>query len=48
VSQDGDLVEDPVFGHGPGSTHVPNVVSAGLTSSLPIGEHAANRVSERL
>jgi L-2-hydroxyglutarate oxidase len=48
VSEDGELVKDPVFEHGPRSTHVLNAVSPGLTSSLPFGEHVAGEVAERL
>ena len=48
VSDDGTLVKDPVFEHGPRSTHVLNAVSPGLTSSLPFGEHVAGEVAERL
>lgn len=47
VSDDGDLIKDPVFEHGPQSTHVLNAVSPGLTSSLPFGEHLANEVLDR-
>jgi L-2-hydroxyglutarate oxidase len=48
VSDDGELVKDPVFEHGARSTHVLNAVSPGLTSSLPFGEHVAEEVAERL
>ncbi|MFC6941774.1 L-2-hydroxyglutarate oxidase [Salinirubellus sp. GCM10025818] len=48
VSDDGQLVKDPVFEHGARSTHVLNAVSPGLTSSLPFGEHVAEQVAERL
>jgi len=48
VSPDGDLVQDPVFETGPRSLHVLNAVSPGLTSSLPLGEHLAERVEEAL
>ena len=48
VSDDGQLVKDPVFEHGTRSTHVLNAVSPGLTSSLPFGEYVADEVAERL
>lgn len=47
VSDDGTLVTDPVFEHGPQSTHVLNAVSPGLTSSLPFGDHLAGEVLDR-
>lgn len=46
VSADGELVKDPLFEHGPQSTHVLNAVSPGLTSSLPFGDHLADAVLE--
>jgi L-2-hydroxyglutarate oxidase LhgO len=48
VSADGNLVQDPVFETGPRSLHVLNAVSPGLTSSLPLGDHLADRVLEGL
>lgn len=48
VSADGSLVEEPLFEHGPRSTHVLNAVSPGLTSSLPFGEHIAEAVEARV
>lgn len=48
VKDDGTLVKDPLFRHGPRSTHVLNAVSPGLTSSLPFGEHLASEISERV
>jgi L-2-hydroxyglutarate oxidase LhgO len=48
VRDDGTLVKDPLFEQGPASLHVLNAVSPGLTSSLPFGEHLANRVLKRL
>lgn len=44
VDRDGNLVEDIVVREGPGSIHVLNAVSPGLTCSLPFGEHLASRV----
>ncbi|MFB6354171.1 MAG: L-2-hydroxyglutarate oxidase [Halobacteriales archaeon] len=44
VRDDGALVDDPLFVDGPRSLHVLNAVSPGLTSSLPVGEHLAERV----
>lgn len=46
VTEDGTLVKDPMFEHGPNSIHVLNAVSPGLTSSLPFGETIAERVLE--
>lgn len=46
VSNDGDLVKEPVFEGSDRSLHVLNAVSPGLTSSLPLGEHLADRVIE--
>ena len=48
VSADGDLVKEPMFEEGPRSLHVLNAVSPGLTSSLPFGDHLADRVLEAL
>lgn len=48
VRDDGTLVKDPLFEHGPRSTHVLNAVSPGLTSSLPFGDHLAESVLERM
>ena len=48
VSADGSLVKEPLFEHGPRSTHVLNAVSPGLTSSLPFGEHVAEAVEVRV
>jgi L-2-hydroxyglutarate oxidase LhgO len=47
VRDDGTLIKDPLFEHGPRSTHVLNAVSPGLTSSLPFGEHIATEVTDR-
>ncbi len=48
VSADGELIKDPRFESGPDSLHVLNAVSPGLTSSLPFGDHLADRVVEDL
>lgn len=47
VRSDGTLVKDPLFEHGSRSTHVLNVVSPGLTSSLPFGDHLASEILSR-
>lgn len=46
VGADGEIVKDPAFEHGPDSLHVLNAVSPGLTSSLPFGDHLAERALE--
>jgi L-2-hydroxyglutarate oxidase LhgO len=48
VSDSGELVADPLVEAGPGSLHVLNAVSPGLTSSLPFGEHVAERALEAI
>ncbi len=48
VRNDGTLVKDPLFEHGPRSTHVLNAVSPGLTSSLPFGDHLADAVLDQM
>lgn len=48
VSEDGDLVKDPLFEHAGDSTHVLNAVSPGLTCSLPFGDHLSDAVLENL
>jgi L-2-hydroxyglutarate oxidase len=48
VRNDGTLVKDPLFEHGPNSTHVLNAVSPGLTSSLPFGDHLADEVIDKM
>ncbi|WP_372480341.1 L-2-hydroxyglutarate oxidase [Halomicrobium sp. HM KBTZ05] len=48
LRDDGTLVKDPLFEHGPRSTHVLNAVSPGLTSSLPFGEHLSEAILERM
>jgi L-2-hydroxyglutarate oxidase LhgO len=47
VRNDGALIKEPLFEHGPRSTHVLNAVSPGLTSSLPFGDHLAGEVLDR-
>lgn len=47
VTETGDLVKDPLFEHGPRSTHVLNAVSPGLTCSLPFGDHLAEEIIGR-
>ncbi|PGF13925.1 L-2-hydroxyglutarate oxidase [Natrinema sp. CBA1119] len=44
VSDRGELVTDPVVERGPDSLHVLNLVSPGLTSSLPFGDFLTDRV----
>lgn len=46
VADDGTLIRDPTFEEGDRSLHVLNAVSPGLTSSLPLGDHLAERVIE--
>jgi L-2-hydroxyglutarate oxidase LhgO len=46
VTDDGQLVKDPLFKHGNRSTHVLNAVSPGLTSSLPFGNHLTEEILE--
>lgn len=48
VTSNGQLVKEPVFLDGPDSLHILNAVSPGLTSSLPFGEHMAERVLEEM
>jgi L-2-hydroxyglutarate oxidase LhgO len=47
VSEDGELVKDPLFVEREDAVHVLNAVSPGLTSSLPFGEHIAETVAEK-
>lgn len=47
VSEDGDLVKDPLFVERDDAVHILNAVSPGLTSSLPFGEHIAEIVAEK-
>lgn len=44
VSDDGDLVNDPLFIETADAVHVLNAVSPGLTSSLPFGEEIAEAI----
>lgn len=46
VTDDGELVKDPMTVSGPRSLHVLNAVSPGLTCSLPYGEHVAEQAVE--
>lgn len=45
VSKDGELVKDPLFVQRNDAVHILNAVSPGLTSSLPFGEHIAERIA---
>jgi L-2-hydroxyglutarate oxidase LhgO len=45
VSEEGELVKDPLFVERDDAVHVLNGVSPGLTSSLPFGEHVAEKVA---
>jgi L-2-hydroxyglutarate oxidase LhgO len=47
VSDDGELVKDPLFVERDDAVHVLNAVSPGLTSSLPFGEHIAGIIAEK-
>jgi L-2-hydroxyglutarate oxidase LhgO len=44
VGPDGQFVDDLVLAERDGAVHVLNAVSPGLTSSLPLGEHVAERL----
>ncbi|WP_435194444.1 L-2-hydroxyglutarate oxidase [Natronomonas sp. EA1] len=44
VTEDGDLVKEPLFLERDDAIHILNAVSPGLTSSLPFGEHIATRL----
>ena len=44
VDSHGELVKDPLIERGPDSLHVLNIVSPGLTSSLPFGDYIAEQV----
>lgn len=48
VSEDGDLVKEPLFVERDDAVHVLNAVSPGLTSSLPFGEHIAERLAAKV
>ncbi len=47
VSDDGELVKDPLFVERDDAVHVLNAVSPGLTCSLPFGEHIAKTVAAK-
>ncbi|MFC7203247.1 L-2-hydroxyglutarate oxidase [Haloferax namakaokahaiae] len=47
VSDDGELVKDPLTIETADAVHVLNAVSPGLTCSLPFGEHVAGLIAER-
>jgi len=44
VSERGELVKDPLFVETDRGIHILNAVSPGLTSSLPFGDHIADRL----
>ncbi|KAB1190665.1 MULTISPECIES: L-2-hydroxyglutarate oxidase [Haloferax] len=46
VSDDGELVKDPLAIETDDAVHVLNAVSPGLTSSLPFGEYVAGKIIE--
>ncbi|EMA54438.1 FAD dependent oxidoreductase [Halococcus salifodinae DSM 8989] len=48
VSDDGELVKDPLFVERENAVHILNAVSPGLTSSLPFGEHIAETLAEKI
>ncbi|QIO20908.1 L-2-hydroxyglutarate oxidase [Haloarcula sp. JP-L23] len=48
VSDDGELVKDPLFIERENAVHILNAVSPGLTSSLPFGEHIAERLATKV
>lgn len=48
VSDDGELMKNPIVCEGTRSLHVLNAVSPGLTCSLPFGEHIAEQTVEGL
>lgn len=48
VNKDGDLVDDIVIRETDHAVHVLNVVSPGLTCSLPFGKHIAERAINKL
>jgi len=48
VSDDGELVKEPLFVEREDAVHVLNAVSPGLTSSLPFGEHIAERLAAKV
>ncbi|WP_135301966.1 L-2-hydroxyglutarate oxidase [Haloarcula amylovorans] len=48
VSDDGELVKDPLFVERENAVHILNAVSPGLTSSLPFGEHIAETLAAKV
>ena len=48
VSDEGELVKDPLFVERENAVHILNAVSPGLTSSLPFGEHIAETLAEKM
>jgi len=47
VSEDGELVKEPLFVEREDAVHILNAVSPGMTSSLPFGEHIAGKIAEK-
>jgi len=47
VSDDGELVKDPLFVEGENAVHILNAVSPGLTSSLPFGDKIAETLAAK-
>ncbi|GAB7093582.1 L-2-hydroxyglutarate oxidase [Halolamina litorea] len=47
VSEEGELVKDPLFVERDDAVHVLNAVSPGLTCSLPFGEHIAETIAAK-
>ncbi|MFB6223586.1 MAG: L-2-hydroxyglutarate oxidase [Haloarcula sp.] len=48
VSDEGELVKDPLFIERENAVHILNAVSPGLTSSLPFGEHIAETLAAKV
>jgi L-2-hydroxyglutarate oxidase len=48
VSDDGELVKDPLSIETDDAVHVLNAVSPGLTCSLPYGEHVADQLAAKI
>ena len=48
VSEAGELIEDMAMERTARSLHLLNVVSPGMTCSLPFAEHVANLIGEML
>jgi len=46
VSEEGELVKEPLFVERDDAIHILNAVSPGLTCSLPFGEHIAETLAE--